>query len=154
PNDFVRIEIQAALDRNIPVVPILLDSTSMPRSDDLPQPLKPLARRQAWEIARKRFSTDLGGLALRLKEVLASRQAVSPGSEMLLNTIGVRPGPAKQDIEYCRSADGTSLAYSIIGSGPPLVKVANWLTHLEYDWESPAWGPLLHRSASSYTLIR
>jgi len=40
------------------------------------------------------------------------------------------------------------------GSGPPLVKTANWLNHLEYDWESPVWSHLLHVLASQHRLIR
>ena len=40
----------------------------------------------------------------------------------------------RQEIKYCRSADGIRLAYSIVGRGPPLVKSANWLHYLELDW--------------------
>src|SRR5690348_10214006 len=42
-----------------------------------------------------------------------------------------------QQIRFCTAADGTRLAYAQIGSGPPLVKAANWLSHLDYDWDSP-----------------
>jgi DNA-binding winged helix-turn-helix (wHTH) protein len=44
-----------------------------------------------------------------------------------------------QNIRFCHSADGTRIAYALAGSGPPLVKAANWLNHLEFDWESPVW---------------
>jgi DNA-binding SARP family transcriptional activator len=44
-----------------------------------------------------------------------------------------------QEIRFCTAADGTRIAYSIAGEGPPIVKTANWLNHLEYDWESPIW---------------
>ena len=44
-----------------------------------------------------------------------------------------------QDIRFCATDDGTRLAYALMGDGPPLVKAANWLTHLEYDFESPVW---------------
>ena len=44
-----------------------------------------------------------------------------------------------QKIKYCRASDGVRLAYAISGSGPILVKSANWMNHLEYDWESPIW---------------
>src|SRR5690606_37200513 len=37
------------------------------------------------------------------------------------------------------TSDGAKLAYAISGSGPPLLKTANWLNHLEFDWESPVW---------------
>jgi class 3 adenylate cyclase/pimeloyl-ACP methyl ester carboxylesterase len=45
----------------------------------------------------------------------------------------------RQEICYCRTADGVRLAYAVSGHGPPLVKTGNWLNHLEYDWESPIW---------------
>ena len=41
-----------------------------------------------------------------------------------------------QEIKYCRAPDGVRLAYATIGQGPPLVKTANWMNHLEYNWES------------------
>ena len=43
----------------------------------------------------------------------------------------------KQEIQYCRAPDGVQLAWSKVGQGPPLVRSGSWLTHLEYDWESP-----------------
>jgi class 3 adenylate cyclase/pimeloyl-ACP methyl ester carboxylesterase len=64
------------------------------------------------------------------------------------------PANIKQEINYCRAADGVRLAYAIAGSGPPLVKTANWMNHLEYDWESPVWRHLLRGLASGYRLIR
>jgi len=65
------------------------------------------------------------------------------------------PGLAhKQQISFCRSADKINIAYAEVGSGPVLVKTANWLTHLEYDWESPVWSPLLQRLAEKNRLIR
>jgi pimeloyl-ACP methyl ester carboxylesterase len=45
----------------------------------------------------------------------------------------------KQEIHFCTASDGTTLAYSVTGSGPPLVKAANWLNHLEADLASPLW---------------
>jgi pimeloyl-ACP methyl ester carboxylesterase len=45
-------------------------------------------------------------------------------------------------------------AYAEVGTGPPLLKAANWLNHLEYDWESPIWSHLLHELAAEHRLIR
>ncbi|HTJ93996.1 MAG TPA: alpha/beta hydrolase, partial [Pararobbsia sp.] len=59
-----------------------------------------------------------------------------------------------QEIKYCRASDGVRLAYATIGRGPPLVKTANWMNHLEYDWESPIWHHLLEGLARNYTLTR
>lgn len=47
----------------------------------------------------------------------------------------------KQKIGFCRARDGARIAYATVGKGPPLVKAANWLNHLELDWNSPIWGP-------------
>ena len=46
---------------------------------------------------------------------------------------------AKQQIRFCTSPDGVRLAYATTGTGPLLVKAANWLSHLEFDWNSPVW---------------
>jgi pimeloyl-ACP methyl ester carboxylesterase/DNA-binding winged helix-turn-helix (wHTH) protein len=45
----------------------------------------------------------------------------------------------RQEIRYCTTSDGVRLAYANIGSGPPLVKASNWLTHLDFEWGSPIW---------------
>ena len=45
----------------------------------------------------------------------------------------------RQEIRYCLTDDGVRLAYASIGSGPPLVKASNWLTHLDFEWDSPIW---------------
>ncbi len=90
-----------------------------------PQTLKNIAR--AVEV----FAVDLGGA-----------------------TSKPRAAAAIQEIKYCRTAKGVRLAYAAVGSGPPLVKAANWLNHLEYDWESPVWRHVLHGLTRERTLIR
>lgn len=45
----------------------------------------------------------------------------------------------EQHIHFCKTKDGVSIAYAAVGQGPTLVKAANWLSHLEYDWTSPVW---------------
>src|SRR6476661_2559432 len=59
-----------------------------------------------------------------------------------------------QRIGFCISPDGVRLAYAAHGSGPPIVKAANWLTHLEHDWRSPVWRHWLDALADGHTLIR
>ena len=46
---------------------------------------------------------------------------------------------ATQRVHFCTTTDGVQLAYATSGNGPPLVKASNWLTHLDYDWDSPVW---------------
>jgi DNA-binding winged helix-turn-helix (wHTH) protein/alpha-beta hydrolase superfamily lysophospholipase len=60
----------------------------------------------------------------------------------------------RQQIHFCRTSDGVRLAYAMVGSGLPVVKAANWLNHLEYDWDFPIWGPILHAIAAKHLLIR
>jgi pimeloyl-ACP methyl ester carboxylesterase/DNA-binding CsgD family transcriptional regulator len=60
----------------------------------------------------------------------------------------------KQEVRFCTSADGTRLAYAIHGDGPPLVRVATWLTHLDYDWESPVWRHWLATLGERHTVVR
>ena len=59
-----------------------------------------------------------------------------------------------QLIRFCTAPDGTQIAYSVGGGGPPLVKTATFLSHLEADWESPVWRHLLQAFSIHHTLIR
>jgi pimeloyl-ACP methyl ester carboxylesterase len=60
----------------------------------------------------------------------------------------------QQKVQFCTASDGVRIAYALAGQGLPLVKAANWLNHLEYDWQSPIWRHLLHALAAEYQLIR
>lgn len=66
-------------------------------------------------------------------------------------TVAAKP---PQTIRYCTTADGVQLAYSFAGEGPPLLKVSNWLNHLEFDWASPMWAPLFHDFTRQRQLLR
>ncbi len=65
-----------------------------------------------------------------------------------------RPARDRQTIKYCRASDGALLAYGESGKGTPLVKAANWLSHLEYEWQSPVWGHWWCELSRSHRLIR
>ena len=60
----------------------------------------------------------------------------------------------QQQVTFCRTSDGVHLAVATVGGGTPLVKTANWLNHLEFDWRSPVWSPLFMQLAARYRLIR
>ena len=64
------------------------------------------------------------------------------------------PPDLRQEVRFCTAADGVRIAYAEVGHGSPLIKTANWLNHLEYDWQSPVWSPLLHALAADHRLIR
>jgi pimeloyl-ACP methyl ester carboxylesterase len=59
-----------------------------------------------------------------------------------------------QEIRFCTASDGARIAYAAVGNGSPLVKTANWLNHLEYDWQGPIWSHLLQALAARHRLIR
>lgn len=60
----------------------------------------------------------------------------------------------EQRVHFTRSFDGTRIAFALSGSGPPLVKIATFMTHLEYDWESPIWRHWLEELSREHMLIR
>jgi len=83
PKDFVRIEIEAALSRNVPVIPVLVDGAAMPRPEDLPDSLRKLIRRQAVEITHARFDSDAERLTEALSQIeeeTLQRESNSPSS--------------------------------------------------------------------------
>lgn len=60
----------------------------------------------------------------------------------------------EQRIRFCRTEDDVQIAYAVGGDGPPLVKAPNYLTHLEYDWDSPVWGHWMRELSDRWTLVR
>jgi pimeloyl-ACP methyl ester carboxylesterase len=60
----------------------------------------------------------------------------------------------EQQIRFCTSSDGVRVAFATAGEGPPLVKAANWLSHLEFDWNSPVWRHWIRELARDHTLVR
>jgi len=61
---------------------------------------------------------------------------------------------ARQQITFCTTTDGVRLAVAVAGQGDLVVKTANWLNHLEYDWRSPIWSPTFERLTSRHQLVR
>lgn len=86
------------------------------------------------------------------------------GYQFLGTVAGTPPAPApepaatlplpRQTIAFTRAADGIRLAYAVAGQGPPLVRAANWMTHLGYDIESPVWSHWVRDLSRSHTFIR
>ena len=60
----------------------------------------------------------------------------------------------RQRIRYVKTPDGLRLAWAEAGDGPVVVKAANWLSHLEYEWESPVWKHWLHFFADHFRFVR
>ena len=82
PDDFVRVEIETALNRDVRVIPILVEGAPMPRADELPPSLAGLARRQALELSPSRFDFDtsrlLDLLDVKIAEAHADSNAAGP----------------------------------------------------------------------------
>ncbi len=60
----------------------------------------------------------------------------------------------EQEIRFCTTSDGVRIAYATVGQGPPLVKAANWLNHLEFDWRSPVWRHWLEEMSKDHLFVR
>jgi pimeloyl-ACP methyl ester carboxylesterase/DNA-binding CsgD family transcriptional regulator len=61
---------------------------------------------------------------------------------------------SRQRIRYLRTPDGVQLAWAEAGSGPVVVKAANWLTHLDFDWDSPVWRHWIRFLAGHFRFVR
>ena len=114
-------------------------------------------------ISRQVYDQIEGKLALRFRQLGPRdlKNIAKPVEVFAIDEIGrsnersVVEGPDPiQEIKYCRAFDGVSLAYAISGSGPILVKSANWINHLEYDWESLIWRHVFRGLSREHTLIR
>ncbi len=108
------------------------------------------------EQAVKNISRAVGvfGLAASEIEALPEPEIEQPVLEMLAADIS-QPAPRyEQEIQFCTTGDGVQLAYSRMGDGPPLVKTGNWMTHLEFDFETPIWRHLYRELSRDHTLIR
>src|SRR5688572_18719246 len=60
----------------------------------------------------------------------------------------------RQRIRYLRTSDGVQLAWAEAGAGPLVVKAANWLTHLEFEWESPVWAHWIRFFGKHFRFVR
>src|SRR5439155_11268333 len=60
----------------------------------------------------------------------------------------------RQETRFCTTPDNVRIAYAVVGKGPPLVKAANYLSHLEFDWQSPVWRHWLETMSTDSSLIR
>jgi hypothetical protein len=81
PEDFVRIEIASALNQDKRVIPVLIGEARMPRADELPEPIRPLARRNAVRLTHERFRTDTQTLITALQKALEEIEGSPPKTE-------------------------------------------------------------------------
>jgi pimeloyl-ACP methyl ester carboxylesterase/DNA-binding SARP family transcriptional activator len=111
--------------------------------------LEQAGRRQEADQQRSAAIRTLDEADVAIPAGLRSR----PLSAAVSSEADAEPLPAQQ-VRFCAAHDGTGLAYSVVGDGPPLVKTANWLNHLEHDWDSPLWRHWVRHFIGYRRLIR
>src|SRR5262249_23026310 len=82
PNDFVRIEIASALKQGKRVIPVLVHDARMPRPDELPEAIRPLASRNAVRLTHERFRADVQGLIRSLRGTPAEAATSVPDTRI------------------------------------------------------------------------
>ena len=104
----------------------------------------------------KNISRAVGvfGLAAKEIEMLPEPEVARSEADQASVTRRQLEPRYEQEIRFCTTGDGVQLAYSCIGSGPPLVKTGNWMTHLEFDFETPIWRHLYRELSRDHQLIR
>jgi pimeloyl-ACP methyl ester carboxylesterase/DNA-binding SARP family transcriptional activator len=107
-----------------------------------------LRQYERWDTALREEGATAPPAAERLRaelvEALTTLGPVTPAEHARI----------EQQIRFARTADGVNLAYAVTGGGVPLVKVANWMTHIDHDWHSPVWRHWLIEMSRRFQLIR
>jgi len=97
-------------------------------------------------------------IVARIAFALALRQVPLPAERERARGTGPDADPGgsapQQEIRFCKAPDGVRIAFAISGAGPPVVKAANWMSHLEYEWQSPVWRHWIDGLSAEHTLIR
>ncbi|WP_373487787.1 alpha/beta fold hydrolase [Blastomonas sp.] len=166
-NEVTRLRIKVA--RYLAHAPELTpeDAEKWPERWLIDAPFDPAAARQA-VLARRRLGREheANELAAELDRAFheAGLESPSLGKEPapqtrhqeLVVSRETNLSPPRQSIRFVQADDGSSLAWATVGNPnhPPLVKAANWLSHLELDWEAPIWSPLFRNLATSFNFIR
>jgi formylglycine-generating enzyme required for sulfatase activity len=127
PDDFVTIEIAAALARDIRVIPVLVDGARTPKADRLPDSIKPLVRRNAVEVRNTNFGRDADALVDKVREALSPR----PGTRQLASAAARLMAPGRWRV--------------VAGSAAALL-LAGWIAL--YHVGVPVWVPWTHPDGS------
>jgi pimeloyl-ACP methyl ester carboxylesterase/DNA-binding CsgD family transcriptional regulator len=113
-------------------------------------------REQLHEIGRAPLWPGIGRDGLRVDEHFeASEQSdLEPPHTRTTITATTTIVALKHETRFCTTSDGVGLAYAIDGDGPPLVKASNWMTHLDYERQSPVWRHWVRELSRGHTLVR
>jgi pimeloyl-ACP methyl ester carboxylesterase len=95
-------------------------------------------------------------VSLEMKSLATSARKYATPLPSASEDLGRHDVPVEdsQEIHYCRSPDGVQIAYAISGAGPPILRAAHWMSHLQYEWESPVWRHWIDSLSRENTLVR
>ena len=96
-------------------------------------------------------SMDATRRSLANEEKSAARRPSRAGAPDLRRSKAAARPP---EIRYCRSPDGVRIAYALSGNGPPILRAAHWMSHLQYEWESPVWRHWIDSLSDANALVR
>ena len=125
PNDWIRLETSKALKRKIRVIPVLVEGASPPAEEDLPEDLKPLARREAHELSDRRWDYDARQLAAAIERVLGVQRKSSLGQNDKNAVVAKHQGSSKV-VKTLAWVGGVFLLLLVLSamfqqqSGPPM----------------------------------
>lgn len=149
PGDFVAIEIEAALARDIPVIPVLIDGAVMPREAELPERIRPLTRRHAVEIRNSQFSSDVDRLIAKVDPRAAGAGGRRSGLALAVVALAVVAAGAWGAFKY----GGLAVPWPPpVTDQPALAPAASYCSQLKEVLAStdrrfdPILGPLLGRN--------
>lgn len=121
---------------------------------DLVAHLAAIGQRSDAEAQAGASKRMLASLGLDDRRLVAALKGSKPAAAVDLAAPLAPATQLRQSVRFCKSFDGTQIAYATAGSGPPLVKTANWLNHLEFDWEGPVFRHLFAALTERNTLLR
>jgi DNA-binding SARP family transcriptional activator/pimeloyl-ACP methyl ester carboxylesterase len=108
-------------------------------------------------ILRKELSVEPDGETKALYQQLLrhrSQRKATPTADNKAPPLEESLKPLKQTVKTCTARDGVRIAYASVGAGPPLVKAANWLNHLEFDFASPVWRHWIEAFSRDHMFLR
>jgi len=134
--DYVRIEVEAALNRHIPVIPLLVGGADMPQPSQLPENIREFAYRNAVQIASGRdFDHHMNGLIRATDKILLSAQTSAPAASAEPGTADRRPSDSEVKTKHqttpAGSAAQSSLFLALVGSVMTVIGLMHiaWFTH-------------------------
>jgi DNA-binding SARP family transcriptional activator/pimeloyl-ACP methyl ester carboxylesterase len=112
---------------------------------------------RSMDLTDEQVALDLRSLGTSARENAmrsASARLGRPGGGLPDAYFALNEHQRSQQIRYCRSPDGVQIAYASSSKGPPILRAAHWMSHLQYEWESPVWRHWIDSLSKGNTLIR